>query len=458
MYLITRLNYLYRPSIRKNTADAERVLTWELTVVWYIALFIAAIVSVVHKIGFLFFVPISFLASFLASLITLLEPSAFAEPLLSNGDGSAGDAIEEPDETAPLLGDPEGSNRGSLDADEQRLNGLLAPSKDAGEAADWRNWLWLVRFAITVPIPALIQLELVAWTMLPALSQTTVEGTPASVVFLFTGFFAVVSLVNTIPFLLRLPFKSTMVLIVPVFISMIIVVSSPVFNHFTPTAPFKAFYRSAYDLDTGNSTAYIYGMDPYLKTYMSFIPTAKATGHTCEDFLARGGRMCHYPIPNPSLPSSYGKDWFSVKTSLKDVPDDGEHFIAKVEIHTNNSRVCILEFDRSDPPEIAGIGGIRFYQSEGQGDDAELLKKDKCTVLRMFKRSWGEEPFEVLLKFKTDGPGNITVACLYDEWSPGGGVGVVPSLDEIWHNIPAWAGVVKFTTGLLQVRKQHKIF
>jgi hypothetical protein len=64
----------------------------------------------------------------------------------------------------------------------------------------------------------------------------------------------------------------------------------------------------------------------------------------------------------------------------------------------------------------------------------------------------------VLLKFKRDAPGNVTVACAYDEWSPGGGVGVVPSLDEIWRNIPAWAGVTKFTTGLLQVRKGYKIF
>jgi hypothetical protein len=303
-----------------------------------------------------------------------------------------------------------------------------------------------------VPLQSLIALEMITWQILPALNQTITDGTPSAAVFLAVGFFAIVAFVNTTPFLLRLPFRSTIVFLVPVFIGMIIAVSAPPLNKFTPQAPFKTFYRSTYDIDTENSTAFIYGMDPFVEEVLEYVPTAKHNGWTCQEFLARGGRMCQYAVPKPHPPHG-AKEWFSLSSSIETTDD--EHIVTKVQIHANDTRVCFLEFDTYSPPEIAGIGGVRFYNNDIPTPE---LKRDKCTTLRMFKRTWGEEPFSVLLKFKKDAPGNVTVACAYDEWSPGGGVGVVPTLDEIWRNIPAWAGVTKFTTGLLQVRKGYKIF
>ena len=158
-------------------------------------------------------------------------------------------------------------------------------------------------------------------------------------------------------------------------------------------------------------------------------------------------------IPGPqTYPAPTDEHWFTLTSKVEEKSEVDKSVLAKVYIHTNSTRVCYLEFDKYSPPEIAGLGGVRWYEHRTQ----EPLKHG-CTTLRMFKRTWGEEPFEVLLKFADGSPGNITVACAYDEWSPGGGVGVVRSLDEIWHNIPAWAGVTKFTTGLLQVRKSYKI-
>jgi hypothetical protein len=242
-------------------------------------------------------------------------------------------------------------------------------------------------------------------------------------------------------------------LIVPVFIAMIIAVCSPSMNQFTPLAPFKMFYRSTYDVDTQNSTAYVYGLNPYVEKAIDYIPTAHDNGYHCEDYFARGGRMCQYSISNPPKPIA-GEDWFTISSSLEDSKDD-QNIIAKLTIESNSTRICYIEFDMHSPPEIAGIGGVRFY---GNGAFETTVERGRCTILRMFKRTWGEEAFNVLLKFKRESPGNITVSCGYDEWSPGGGVGVVSNLDEVWKNIPAWAGVTKFTTGLLQVRKGYKIF
>ena len=418
------------------------MITWELAVIWYIAMFISSIISLVFKVGFIFFIPISFLGTFLAALVTLFEPSSFAEPSLNNGHSTDGS-----DETSPLLRDDIDDRRDSIDAEDEQLNGLLAP-KAIPEKANWRDWLWLLRFGLMVPLQALIALEMIAWQILPALHQTIADGTPTAAVFLSIGFFAIVAFVNTTPFLLRLPFRSTIVFIAPVFIAMIIVVSAPPLNKFTPLAPFKTFFRSTYDLDTGNSTAYLYGMDPFVETVLHHIPTANHNSYECEPFLAKAGRVCRYTVPKPILPTGED-DWFTLTSTIEDDTDE-KNIIAEIQIHTNNTRVCYLEFDTYSPPEIAGIGGIRFYREEA--------KKDRCTLLRMFKRTWGESPFSVHLKFKRESPGNVTVACAYDEWSPSGGVGVVRSLDEIWHNIPAWAGVTKFTTGLLQVRKGYKIF
>ena len=446
IYLITRLNYILRPSVRKNPYDAERVITWELVVIWYIALFISSIISLIHKVGFIFFIPISFFGTFLAALTTLFEPSSFAEPLLINSDGTM-DEADGIDERAPLLNDDINDRRDSIDAEDAMLNGLLAP-KPIPEKADWRSWLWLLRFGLMVPLQALIVLEMIAWHILPALHQTITDGTPTAAVFLSTGFFAVVVFVNTTPFLLRLPFRSIIVFLAPVFIAMIIAVSAPPLNKFTPLAPYKTFFRSTYDLDTGNSTAYLYGMNPFVESVLHHVPTANHNGYECEPFLAKAGRVCHYAFPKPILPSGED-DWFTLTSTIEDDTDE-KNVIAKIQIYTNSTRVCYLEFDTYSPPDIAGIGGIRFYEKEG--------KKDRCTLLRMFKRTWGESPFCVHLKFKRGSPANVTVACAYDEWSPSGGVGVVRSLDEIWHNIPAWAGVTKFTTGLLQVRKGYKIF
>jgi len=231
---------------------------------------------------------------------------------------------------------------------------------------------------------------------------------------------------------------------------MIIAVSS--MNHFTPLAPFKTFYRSTYDLDTGNSTAYLYGMNGYVDDVLDYVPTAKRNGYSCEAFLVKAGRVCKYNIPEPPVPVGE-KEWFKLSSSIEEDDKEKDHIITKIQIHTNSTRVCYIEFDMHSPPDIAAIGGVRFYEEDKVGS-----KKERCTMLRMFKRTWGEEPFSVNLKFKRDSPGNVTVACGYDEWSPTGGVGVATSLDEIWHTIPAWAGVTKFTTGLLQVRKGYKIF
>lgn len=437
-------------SIQRNAYDVERVITWELAVIWYIVMFMTSIVSVIYKVGFVFFVPISFFGTFLAALTTLFEPSSFSEPLLVNGDGALND-VDENDETAPLLRDVPESRHDSIDAEDEQLNGLLTPKMyEIPAKPDWRNWLWVVRFGLMVPLQALIALEMIAWHILPALSQTITDGTPFAAAFLPVGIFAVIALINTTPFLLRLPFRSTTVLLVPVFVAMIVAISSPTFNKFTPLAPFKIFFRSSYDLDTGNSTAYLYGMDPYVENILQYVPTAKCNGIKCEMFLAKAGRICRYVVPEPILPTG-DKDWFSITSTIEEETDQKD-IIAKVQIHTNSTRVCYLEFDKYSPPDIAGIGGVRFYE-----DDTKV-QKGRATMLRLFKRSWGEEPFSVLLRFRQGSPGNITVACAYDEWSPGGGVGVVRSLDEIWHSIPAWAGVTKFTTGLLQVRKGYKIF
>ena len=425
------------------------MITWELVVIWYIAMFISSIISLVHKIGFIFFIPISFFGTFLAALTTLFEPSSFAEPLLVNGDEAVAE-VDSVDETAPLLGDEVDDRRDSLDEEDEQLNGLMAPKANSvQEKPDWRNWLWLLRFGLMVPLPSLIALEMIAWQILPALNQTITDGTPTAAVFLSVGFFAIIALVNTTPFLLRLPFRSTIVLLAPVFIVMIIAVSAPPLNKFTPLAPFKTFYRSTYDLDTQSSTGYLYGMSPFVDQVLQYIPTAKHNGYFCESFLARAGRVCRYTIPEPILPAGED-DWFTLASTIEDDSDE-KNILAKIQIHTNSTRVCYLEFDKYSPPEIAGIGGVRFYEQDA------VDKKGRCTMLRMFKRTWGEDPFSVLLKFKRSSPGNVTVACAYDEWSPGGNVGVVRSLDEIWHNIPAWAGVTKFTTGLLQVRKGYKI-
>jgi hypothetical protein len=447
LYFFTRLNYILRPAIRKNPDDTERVITWELCVIWYIFLFIAAIISLVYQVGFVFFIPICFFGTFLAALTTLFEPSSFAKPLLVNGDDLT-DANGN-DERARLLRGELDDRRDSVDAEDEQLNGLLAPKSDIVETHDWRNWLWLVRFGLMVPLPALIGLEVLVWNALPALGQTITDGTPAVVVYLATGICSLTALVNTVPFLLRLPFRSTVVFLVPVFIAMIIAVSSPAMSQFTALAPFKIFFRSSYDLDTGNSTAYVYGAYPYIDDVLDFVPSARENGFTCERFLARAGRVCQYPVAKPILPAGE-VDWFTVSSSIEDDTEE-DTLIAKIEVNANKTRVCYLEFDKYRPPEITGIGGVRWF---GNHDD----NKDKCTLLRLFKRTWQEEPFSVLLKFKRDGPRNITVSCGYDEWSPGGGVGVVRSLDEIWHNIPSWAGVTKLTTGLLQVKKGHKVF
>jgi hypothetical protein len=450
-YLITRLHYIFRPVIRQNPDDAERIITWELAALWHLILFITSIISVAHKIGFLFFVPISFFGTFLAALVTLLEPSTFAEPLLANGENAESRDV---DETAPLLGDEVDEIRDSIDEDEDRLNGLIAPKPVGAEPKpDWRNWLWLVRFGLMVPLQCLVALEMISWQILPALNQTITDGTPMPAVFLAVGFFSIIAFINTIPFLLRLPFRSTVVFVIPVFVAMVITVCSPTMNKFTPLAPFKMFYRSAYDLDAQNGTAYVYGLSPYVEDVLSYVPTAKDNGYHCGHYYTRGGRMCQYTIPSPPKPIP-GEDWFNISSSLEDSKDD-EHIIAKLQIESNSTRVCNVEFDLHSPPEIAGIGGVRFY-----GDDAfeTTVERERCTVLRIFKRTWGDEPFSVLLKFKKGSPGNVTVSCGYDEWSPGGGVGIAPSLDEIWRSIPAWAGVTKFTTGLLQVRKRYKLF
>ena len=301
----------------------------------------------------------------------------------------------------------------------------------------------------------LIIIGQVGLLVVDAISQTGVDGSSLLLPYMLIAVFSVMLLLPLGPFAHRFTYHIPSFLFL-VFIGTLIynLVAFP----FSANNRYKAYFIQTVDLETGQNEVALLGLEDYIRPIISAIPSAAGQSISCvsREEIRSGLKYCSWegiaPRVVPNFPAgtppekAYAK-WLSYNVSRT----TGQN-LARFNISAQNSRACVLRFDRP----IKGfnvLGGSR----DDRFDPVPEMGSDQIRLWhRDWDRSWtvdvewpvsdGKQPGDEGLEGK--------VVCL---WSDDNVEGVIPALDEIRRFAPDWSAVSKAQDGLVEGVKRFMI-
>ncbi|KAF2101504.1 hypothetical protein NA57DRAFT_33880 [Rhizodiscina lignyota] len=421
-----------------------------------------------------------FAAVFFALLISYLEMFALpSKETYTLGDKAPVDGEEtdhrpseeneeEPTERTSLLrGDRQGTYSGYAahrqasedhDATDEPENDGTA-GKEGSHEQLWANsfpsWTWIFQFLLFAPINIILMGQ-IALVITTGLKQTPADGNPVLTIYLVIAAFTVLLLTPLKPFMHKIHGY------VPIFLFLVLagtLIYNLVAFPFSSQARLKFYFIQRVDLDSGLNSVTLAGLDGYVQSIISELPSASGQPLNCTSSPSRIGlTQCSFPglPPNvakganpwlpPGVPPEYGyKDWLNY--TVKAVKNESA---AVFTISAANSRACRIDFARA----------ISAVNVTGSDVDPRLppVGDHGAKDVRLWHRTW-EDPWEVAVRWK---PGSQDendefgdgmegrVVCL---WSDANTAGVIPALEEIWRFAPAWAVVSKAADGLVEGSK-----
>ena len=299
--------------------------------------------------------------------------------------------------------------------------------------------LWIMEFLLCVPFQVIL-LTQVALMLLNALNQTLADGSSASTVYLAT------SIVSTLIFVPFIPFIHKIHRFVPsaVLVVLIITVLYNVFAFpFSENSPLKVFFQQTIDLDSGNNTVHLTGVNPWIsRRIVPELPSSWGTENVCghRDSLRANLPECRWPSLEPHVGTGKPSSWLSVNAT-QTAPGMGLISLSGLE-----TRNCRLYFDA--PVSAASVRG-----SSGEIQDLYPVSSSGITELRLWSRSW-DRTFEVSVAWESGGGAEALTGRAACEWAE---AGAIPALEEVVSFLPKWTRVTKRTDGLLEGYKTFKM-
>ncbi|EJD52382.1 hypothetical protein AURDEDRAFT_111110 [Auricularia subglabra TFB-10046 SS5] len=322
---------------------------------------------------------------------------------------------EQVTEITPLLGDG--------------TNGVPA-EKEAGE--DNQPVLWIVEFLLLLHTHGI----LIAQTMLlvvNAMGQTTVDGSPASTIYLSIALCAVALLIPLAPFVHKMHLN------VAVAVLVLLVISVP-YNllafPFSQSSPMKVFFQQTVDLATGDSRVHLHGLPSFLAvSILPELPSAHAADVSCVPSEKRGDRLhdCSFPTPAPSVAPGDPSSWLELNATRLSAGT------ARIVVRGRNTHACRLYFDSH---------AISSFRLAGEAQTLTTSAK----VARLWSREW-DPTFDATVKWTGGDKLAGRAACSWAEM----GAGRIPALDEAVAFAPGWVTVTKADDGLVEGWKSFEI-
>ncbi|KZO97083.1 hypothetical protein CALVIDRAFT_597809 [Calocera viscosa TUFC12733] len=288
--------------------------------------------------------------------------------------------------------------------------------------------LWMFQFWLAVVFPAIWASQTVLMLM-TALGQTLVDGSPPITVYLGMAIMGYLIILPLAPFLHAIHFNVTLTLLLLLAGSAIWSLAA---TPFTPSFPFKVFYRQVVTLDvTPVRNEVMLGGLP------SVVPT------TVESWKMSGEVECGRPLDvmfRPNLKACVweghaGADGMGVDFSITRISSG----TAKLEVTGSNTRSCGVQFDKP-------VHSLRIADAA-----APSSAPDSVNQLTLMSRTWNKT-FELEFDFDQDMQGG-TVYCEYADARPG----QIPDFDDVMESIPVWATVTKGASGLVVATKSWKV-
>jgi Peptidase family M28 len=468
-------------------------LTWLLTLFW--AILVADTFFQTHlKLAGGYFVLFYFASLFLATWISYLE--LFALPrkskycrgkMTSSRRGSVsssqllGSTSQEPPAATPTDQDGEEEQvdeRTSLlkkdkrttfahythnDTDENEAavvdEDSVPETKDSyvfGDEQDWSQhlprWTWLLQLILVVPIN-IILLGQISLLLVSGLHQTGSDGSSMFLVYIAMAIFSILILSPTLPFLHRLTWH------IPMFM-LLVLVGTLIYNllafPFSVNNRLKLFFQQEVDLDTGNTTVSLIGLDPYVQQAIESLPSSAGQNLQCEPASPGNRLKCSWIGLPPKVIHVHSK--LPLKTQFKTwvnynvsrVPKENS---ARFTIMGRDTRACKLTFD-------SPISDFTVRGSAPNDKRFPIVPEGGSKEIRLWSRTWNRAwVVDVKWEGQGDQEGEIVdiagkVVCL---WSDDNKEDVIPALDELRHFAPEWVAVTKAGDGLVEGYKKFAV-
>jgi hypothetical protein len=338
------------------------------------------------------------------------------------------------------------------------------------------SWAWFIQFLILGPFMIILTAQNGLF-LVDATRQTGIEGSAAVFPYLLVAIFTILLLLPLMPFIHRLTYH------IPLFL-LCVFTATLIYNlvafPFSAENKYKAYWQQAVDLDTGESTVRLGGIEEYLRLIISDLPSATGKHVTCRKSTVRADiSECIYDgkdvAPNvaTALPEGIPPNLGYAKLVDFDVSRSGPGR-AKFTINAKNTKSCFLKFSRPiknfavaggadwdnrfGPVPGGGIAQINLWRRDWNKTWEVSVDWDEAaagTQQAHFEPKDEEVPSSGPdeLKRSTFGlDGNIT--CI---WSDLNTPGTIPALDEAIQYAPSWAAMVKYAAGLVEGRKSFKV-
>ena len=488
-WFLCRLGDWARPSALARAYG----LTWLLILFW--AILVADTVFETHlKLAGGYFVLFYFASLFLATWISYLE--LFSLPKKSKychgkmessrrGSVSSGQPLdsgaqeppaatqtdregeeEQADETTSLLKKDRRTTFANYTQNHSEENEAAVVDEDSapqkkdsyvfGDEQDWSQhlprWTWLLQLILLVPIN-LILLGQIGLLLVSGLHQTGSDGSSMFLVYIVMALFSVLILSPILPFLHRFPWH------IPTFL-LLVLVGTLVYNllafPFSVNNRLKLFFQQELDLDTGNNTVSLIGLDPFVQQAIESLPSSAGQVLQCESaspgkrlkccWVGLAPKVVHVHTKLPS--KTQFKTWVNYNVSRV-----ARENSARFTIMGRNTRACKLTFDSpiSDFTVRGSAPNDKRFPTVPEGGSKEI---------RLWSRTWNRAwVVDVKWEGQGDQEGEIVelagkVVCL---WSDDNKEGVIPALDEVRHFAPEWVAVTKAGDGLVEGYKKFKV-
>ena len=390
--------------------------------------------------------------------------------------GGPNDDTEATESTSLLRGRPRGNTQGTFTGmvkrsrvpeSEEGLDESGDPylAKAYGDEQAWSSslaqWTWILQFILLAPINVIIvgQLGLLCIT---GLMQTPADGNPVLPIYIQMAALAILLVLPLTPFLHRLTYQ------LPTFLFLIsagcLIYNLTAFP-FSREARMKHFFVQTVDLDTGNNSVTLTGLDGFLQDIIAEIPSASGQRLDCtgaSDSRGDGLIACswsglapHVDVvcdmsisstlkrtgedKNEQKPKPRPETWLDYSTTV-----NGSS--AVFTIQGMNSKMCKIALDA--PASEVHIAG------SAEHPHSPTTHKNGSKEIHLFGRDWNNK-FKVNVTWAGEKARGQTgkVTCLWSESDRH----QVPALDEIKTFEPVWSAVTKAGNGLVEGFKRFEL-
>lgn len=434
-------------------------------------------------------------------------PGEAASPTAEHANGDDDEYIEPPSETTPLVGGgPRAENTRTTFATTYRRsisrlqNHVRKATNNSNKdkpvedeqswSANLPSWTWIFQFLLIGPFFIILAGQ-TGLTLADAVYQTGADGSSLLLPYLMIAGFSMLVLVPISPFLHRVTHH------VPVFL-LHVFVGTLIYNlvafPFSAENRYKAYFQQSLDLDTGNTTTTLTGLEPYVRRIIAELPSAAGREVACRERGSKRGTVdCSFDgssvpprldgrLPDGVPPQRGYADLVTVNVTRGGEMGTGNS--ARIEIDAVNTKACFLRFDRP-------VSRLEVRGSSGWDERFGRWPEDGVGLVKLWRRDWDKvwtvdvewsdkdvsaasaetEEWVVVggqgdgesadglgqgsgeLRVRTNGLEG-SVAC---QWSDANTPGVIPALDEALRYAPVWAGISKVAEGLVEGTKRFMV-